>query len=209
MFNIGDVSVLTDNQGNKHLGKISVVCPNGTVFGIIDSIGMGWTTNDPSKIRIIAPVTNAAPVTSQPSDLLQVGAYVSIKHPTFLGCSLQGYLTTVNATMPFYQITSTSGDALNTNNPLDITLLKVAEVKKFKVNDSVSTIEGDEGLISYFRYSPTLETWDYLITINGTTSSKWITERWVNKLDHLHNWKEYVGFTDRYEYCQICDLKRK
>lgn len=28
------------------------------------------------------------------------------------------------------------------------------------------------------------------------------------KVDHFCDWKEYIGFTDRYEYCQICDLKR-
>lgn len=30
----------------------------------------------------------------------------------------------------------------------------------------------------------------------------------VDDDEHHHSWKHYVGFTDIYDYCQTCDIKR-
>lgn len=29
------------------------------------------------------------------------------------------------------------------------------------------------------------------------------------QVSHTHIWKEYTGFTEQYEYCEVCDMKKK
>lgn len=44
----------------------------------------------------------------------------------------------------------------------------------------------------------------------GGICSKYYTDRIFvdyQKSDHVHEWKEYVGFTERYKYCTKCDSK--
>lgn len=48
----------------------------------------------------------------------------------------------------------------------------------------------------------------YIQKINTTTSTTQINGTWNSpEKSCVHEWKEYIGFTERYNYCTKCDSK--